>query len=240
MSIREITREELDRCIQRCGADEELQEVLREHDAEETQTKARQILRKFAVDQAMEGARQRQAGLNSIAESPVWKDQEFLNKLSHDFMARDLEKSRETTKHYIDSAKQPATGPKSLMGNPKRGADGQLVRDARGQVIWDTSTEQQFNPTDVNLRNAVEKSGQDCGHCVFYRYQDGACQIVGGSVADNLTCDKFTAKPTLEQRVLSVQQGAANMRADGKIDLTKSIMGNPVRQADGSIKWVVN
>jgi cell division septum initiation protein DivIVA len=32
---------------------------------------------------------------------------------------------------------------------------------------------------------------------------------------------------------------ASNVMADGRIDLTKSIMGNPVRQADGSIKWVV-
>lgn len=31
-----------------------------------------------------------------------------------------------------------------------------------------------------------------------------------------------------------------NMTADGKIDPTKSVMGQPVRQADGSIKWVVD
>jgi hypothetical protein len=237
MSIREITRAELDHYIQRCGADENLQSILHELDSEEIQENATRVLRKFAVDQAMEAARERKAALASIPESPVWKDPEFLNKLSRDFAAKFFEKSRETTKHYIDSTARLNV---SKMGNPRKGADGRPVRDRRGLVIWDTSGEQQFNPTDVNLRNAVEKSGQDCGHCVFYRYQDGACQIVGGSVAANLTCDKFTAKPTLEQRVLSVQQGAANMRADGKIDLTKSIMGNPVRQADGSVKWVVN
>ena len=175
--------------------------------------------------------------MDSIAESPVWKDPKFLGELSQRFAAKDLEKSRETTKHYIDGGGQPARAPNiSKMGNPKRGADGRVLRDARGQVIWDTSGEGQFNPTDVNLRNAKENSGQDCGHCVFYRSQDSACQIVGGSVAANLICDKFTAKPTLEQRVLRIQQG--NMRADGKIDLTKSIMGNPVRNPDGSVSWV--
>jgi len=32
---------------------------------------------------------------------------------------------------------------------------------------------------------------------------------------------------------------APNITADGKIDPTKSIMGNPVKQADGSFKWVI-
>jgi len=31
-----------------------------------------------------------------------------------------------------------------------------------------------------------------------------------------------------------------NVMADGRIDPTKSIMGQPQRQADGSIKWIVN
>jgi hypothetical protein len=227
------------RCLQCCGADEELQETLREFDVEETQMRARQVLRKFAVDRAMEEARQRKVALDSITESPVWKDPQFLIKLSREFADPEAIKNY-IIKHYIDNAGQPARAPNiSKMGNPLRGADGQILRDGKGQVIWgDTSAEGQFNPTDVNLRNAKENSGQDCGHCIFYRSQDSACQIVGGSVADNLICDKFTAKPTLEQRVLSVQRGLSNMRADGKIDPTKSIMGNPVRNPDGSVSWV--
>jgi hypothetical protein len=226
--------ENLQKILREFGAGEELEKALREGDSQETQRNARRVLRKFAVDEAMEQAHQRKAALASIRESPVWKDPQFLMNLSRDFTAKDFEKSRETTKHYIDSAPKLNV---SRMGNPLRGADGQLLRDGKGQVIWgDTSAEGQFNPTDVNLRNAQEKSGQDCGHCVFYRSEGSACQVVGGSVSDNLICDKFTAKPTLEQRVLRIQQG--NMRADTKIDVTKSIMGNPVRNPDGSVSWV--
>ena len=234
------TDEEARRCLQHCGADEELEEILREIDGEETQEKARHLVRKFAVDQEMEEARHKKAGLDSIAESSIWRDPKFLTELSRHFIAKDFEENRKITRHYIDNAGQPARAPNiSKMGNPKRGADGRVLRDARGEVIWDTSAEQQFNPTDVNLRNAQENSGQDCGHCIFYRNQDGTCQIVGGLIADNLICDKFTAKPTLEQRALRIQQGTKTMTADGKIDTTKSIMGTPKRNADGSVEWIV-
>jgi hypothetical protein len=236
------------RCLRRCGTDNpELQEALREHDAEEAQTKARQLLRKFAVDEVMEKARQKKATLDSIAESPVWKHPAFLRKLSHNFMAADLEKSRETTKHYIDSTGQPARAPCiSKMGNPKRGADGRLVRDARGEVIWDTSAQSdriaEVNPTSAHLRKAQQGSLQNCGQCASYN-QDKTCQIVTGPVASDLTCDKFTAIPA---KPLSLVVGAAsrdsvqrkNVMADGRIDLTKSVMGNPVRNPDGSWTWV--
>ena len=49
--MREITREELDRCIRHCGADENLQSVLAELDAEEIPIKASQLLRRVAVDE---------------------------------------------------------------------------------------------------------------------------------------------------------------------------------------------
>lgn len=246
MSIREITRADLDRCIQRCGADEKLLDALREGDAEETQENARRLLRKLAVDEAMEKARQKRAASDSIAESPVWKDQGFLNKLSQDFVAEDLKKSREETKHYIDSAKQPARPSNiSRMGNPKRGADGRLVRDARGEVIWDTRAESdriaEFDPASANLRKAQQGSLKNCGQCATYN-QDKTCQIVTGPVSADLTCDKFTAIPA---KPLSLVVGAAsrdsvqrkNVTADGKIDPTKSIMGNPVRNPDGSYSW---
>ena len=242
MSIREITREELDRCIQRCGADANLRSTLRELDAEETQIKARQILRKCAVDQAMEKARQKRAALDSIAESPVWKSMQFVNKLSQVFLAKDLEKSRETTKHYIDSTKQPATHLKSRMGHP--------VRQADGSFIWDTSAASggisagQFDPASANLRKAQQGSLQNCGQCAYYN-QDKTCQIVTGPVSGDLTCDKFSGIPAKPVSLVygaasrdNVQRSRPNITADGKLDPRISIMGHPVRQADGSIKWV--
>jgi len=107
----------------------------------------------------------------------VMEDQVVSAGFLKELLRRDFEKSRETSKHYIDSAKQPSPRPKSKMGHPKRGADGRILRDASGRVIWETDEE--------------------------------------------------------------VKKVPANVRADGVIDTTKSIMGNPVRQADGSIKWVV-
>jgi hypothetical protein len=186
----------------------------------------------------MEGARQRKAASDSLAESPVWKNEEFLNKLSHDFMAADFEKSRQTTRHYIDGAKQPARGPKSRMGIPRRGAD--------GRVIWDTSAESggisagQFAPTGVNLRKAQQGGLQNCGQCANYN-QDKTCKIVTGPVSADLTCDKFTAIPAKPVSAYgaasrdSVQR--KNVTADGKIDPNISIMGNPKRNPDGSITW---
>jgi len=47
----------------------------------------------------------------------------------------------------------------------------------------------------------------------------------------------------IEGTVKSVRKAGdverVNITADGKIDPSKSLMGNPVRQADGSFKWVV-
>jgi hypothetical protein len=236
------TDEEGRRYLEHFGADEELEKILRESDdVAETQRKARQVLRKFAVDEAMEEARQRQARLNSIAESPIWKSQEFLNNLSRDFMAKDFEKSRETTKHYIDSAKQPATGPKSRMGEPRRGADGQVLRDARGSIIWDEGISSgQFDPASAHLRKAQQGSLQNCGQCAYYN-QDKTCQIVTGPVSGDLTCDKFRAIPA---KPVSLVYGAASRDSvqrsrttDGRIDTTKSRMGNPKRNPDGSTTW---
>jgi hypothetical protein len=238
------TDEEGRRCLQHCGADEELQEILREFDAEETQTKARQILRKFAVDEAMEKARCRKAALDSIEDSPVWKDPRVLTELSQRFMAKDLEKSRETTKHYIDSAKH-SLGPKSQMGQPKRGADGQVLRDANGRVIWDTSAQSdieiaQFDPTSVHLGKAQQGSLKNCGQCAHYN-QNKTCQIVTGPVSADLTCDKFGAIPA---KPVSLVYGAGSRDSvqrsrttDGRIDTTKSRMGTPKRNPDGSTTW---
>lgn len=238
MSIREITRAELDRCIQRCGADEKLLDCLREGDAEEAQEKARQLLRKLAVDEALEKAREKRAALDSIAESSVWKDPQFLNKLSHDFMAADLEKSRETTKHYIDSTKQLATGPKSRMGNP--------VRQADGSFKWETNAQSggisagQFAPGSAHLRKAEQGSLKNCGQCANYN-QDKTCQIVTGPVSADLTCDKFTAIPAKPVSAYGTASRDSvrrkNVTADGKLDPSISIMGNPKRNRDGSFTW---
>jgi hypothetical protein len=233
-SIRQYGADEsLQKALREFGAYEGLRKVLREFDAEETQRNARQVLRKFAVDRAMEGARQRQAGLTSIAESSVWKDQEFLNKLSRDFMAEAFEKSRQTTRHYIDSAKQPATGPKSRMGIPRRGAD--------GRVIWDEGISSgQFDPASAHLRKAEQGSLKNCGQCANYN-QNKTCQIVTGPVSADLTCDKFTAipaKPVSAYGAASRDSGQRkNVTADGRLDPNISIMGNPKRNRDGSFTW---
>jgi len=248
-------------CIAHCGADEELQKALREigagpeldkalreGDAQRTQRTARQILCKFAMDRAMEKARQNKATLDSITESSVWKDPRFLGELSQRFLAKDFEKSRETTKHYIDSTKQLATGPKSRMGSPRRGADGQILRDANGRVIWDTSAQSdaiaQFDPASAHLRKAQQGSVETCGQCAYYN-QDETCQIVTGPVSSDLTCDKFGAIPA---KPVSLVYGAAsrdsvqrkNVTADGKINPNVSRMGRPKLGLDGQIIWEVN
>jgi hypothetical protein len=111
------------------------------------------------IDDAWRQIDAEEAQARSIAESPVWKDPQFLNYLQRAL----LEKSRETTKHYIDGQ---STRPRNIsrMGNPKRGGDGRVLRDARGLVIWDTSAEQQSNSADANLRRAEENRGRDCDH----------------------------------------------------------------------------
>jgi hypothetical protein len=237
-SIRQYGADEsLQKALREFGAYEGLRKVLREFDAEETQRNARQVLRRLAVDEAMGRACHRKAALDSIAESPVWKNPQFVNKLSHDFMAADFKKSRETTKHYIDSAKQPATGPKSKMGNP--------VRQADGSFKWVATTQSdaiaEFDPASAHLHKAQQGSLQNCGQCANYN-QDKTCQIVTGPVSADLTCDKFTGIPA---KPVSLMSGAAsrnsvqrkNVTADGKLNPSISIMGNPKRNPDGSITW---
>jgi hypothetical protein len=177
--------------------------------------------RKYAADEALKKARCRKAELDSISESPVWKDQEFLNKLSQTFMAEAFEKSRETTKHYIDSTKQPATGPKSLLGEPRRGADGQVLRDANGRVIWDTNTEQRV----LDVQRGVKSVTAD-GKINPNVSRMGQPKLgLDGQVTWEVNDEPKTRR--------------VNVRADGKIDPTKSLMGNPKLNADGSITWDV-
>jgi len=197
-----------EQCLQENGfTDADLEEIQRQIDAED-------------------------AAAKSIAESPIWKDPQFVDKLAHAFAAEDLEKSRETTKHYVDSPGQPARAPNvSKMGNPKRGADGRVLRDARGLVIWDSPASEEIpaNRIAAGLRHS-ESNEYNCTHCISYKNQANPCPIVGATTAAaTMVCDKFAGKPS----------SIKNMRADGKIDPTKSIMGNPVRQTDGSVKWEV-
>ena len=70
---------------------------------------------------------------------------------------------------------------------------------------------QKFPATAVNLRAAGENPEENCGHCVFYDWikkQD--CTIVEGAISENMVCDEFTGKPTLERWVLGVQRGNAS------------------------------
>jgi hypothetical protein len=217
-------------CIRHCGADanlqkvlrefgagEELEQVLREGDAQRTQRKARQILCKFAMDRAMEKARQNKATLDSITESSVWKDPRFLGELSRRFLAKDLAKSRETTKHYIDNTGQPARTPNiSEMGSPKLGTDGRVMRDAEGEVIWEVSGQSKtpYRPNvmaDGRINPNVSMMG---------RPKLG----LDGQVTWEVN-DEPTPRPV-------------NVRADGKIDATKSLMGTPKLNPDGSITWM--
>jgi hypothetical protein len=237
-------------CIRCYGADESVLQALREFGAGEEPDNASNALRdyrhrKYAADEALEKARCRKSALDSIEDSPVWKDPRVLTELSQRFMAKDFEKSRETTKHYIDHAGQPATGPKSRMGEPRRGADGQVLRDARGSIIWDEGISSgQFDPASAGLRKAQQGSLKNCGQCAYYN-QDKTCQIVAGPVSADLTCDKFGAIPA---KPVSLVYGAAsrdsvqrkNVTADGKINPNKSLMGTPKLNADGSITWEVN
>jgi hypothetical protein len=154
MSAEELAEWCLSQPTTRCDADRELEEAMRQIDAEDRRAK-------------------------SLDESPMWKEPYF-SQMERELAAADFEKSRQITKHYIDGAPQPVRAPdKSRMGHPKRGADGQILRDANGLPVWEA---------------------------------DG------------------DSNPTSSSR--------ANVTADGRIDPKKSIMGNPVRQPDGSVKWV--
>ncbi len=208
------SEDEADRCLRdHCGyTDADFEEILRQIDAENQKGKGM-----------------------SIAESPVWKDQQFLDNLSRDFMARDFEKSRKSTKHYIDNAAQPARTLK--MGNPKRGADGRVLRDGRGLAIWDqelpgtepSTSENQQNQRIANHFRSAQGTGalfpENCASCSSYGSQADPCPIVGGLIdpASGI-CDLFKPK-----------QHTENASANGKVDVTKSIMGVPLRGSDGRI-----
>jgi hypothetical protein len=74
----------------------------------------------------------------------------------------------------------------------------------------DTVGSQKFPASEVNLHPAAENNEEDCGHCIFYDYeQKETCSIVEGPIAANMTCDEYTGKPTLERWVLGVQRGNA-------------------------------
>lgn len=59
-------------------------------------------------------------------------------------------------------------------------------------------------PDDVNYRAATPE-GDNCGECVFFRYQVNECQIIEGQVSANMVCDEYTGRPTLQDIVHSVQ-----------------------------------
>jgi hypothetical protein len=222
----------------RChGVDESVLQALREFGTGEEIGNALRDYRhrKYAADEALEKARQRKAVSDSIESSPVLKDLAFWECFRREEAAKEeSEKNKERVKRYIDNAGQPATGPKSRMGVPRRGAD--------GRVIWDEGISSgQFDPASAHLRKAEQGSLQNCGQCANYN-QDKTCQIVTGPVSADLTCDKFMAIPA---KPVSLVYGAAsrdsvqrkNVTADGKIDPNISIMGTPKRNPDGSITW---
>lgn len=57
----------------------------------------------------------------------------------------------------------------------------------------------------------------------------------------HLAIDKVKPPPGTVKNVRGADgvSAAPNILSDGRLDLTKSMMGHPVRQADGSYKWVV-
>lgn len=95
----------------------------------------------------------------------------------------------------------------------------------------------------LNLYREAEKKA--LVDSITQRSQFKADELKDKSVEDlrviHLAIDK--AKPP-EGTVKSVRGAdgaspAPNITTDGRIDTTKSLMGLPVRQADGSFKWVV-
>ena len=231
------TNEDAWDCIRHCGADatlqkalrelgagEELDKALREGDALETQRKARHVLRKFAVDEAMEKARQTKATLDSIESSPALKDPEFWARFRREEAAKaELEKKKDQVKHYIDSAGQPARASNiSKMGNPKRGADGQVLRDVNGRVIWEPNAEQRVLNVQRNIKSVTADGKINPNKSMMGHPKLGLDGHVTWIVNDE-------PKPQ-----------PVNVKADGKIDPKKSLIGTPKRNADGSISWLVN
>lgn len=79
----------------------------------------------------------------------------------------------------------------------------------------DTSTREKFSQKEVNFRPGDEnRPDAICGNCIFRDWVGKIdCSIVEGTIADNMTCDENTPKPTLERWVLGVKRGNASDEA---------------------------
>jgi len=77
-------------------------------------------------------------------------------------------------------------------------------------------THEKFSQKEVNFRPGDENSPDAiCQNCVFRDWASKSnCSIVEGTIADNMTCDENTPKPSLERWVLGVQRGNASDEAD--------------------------
>jgi hypothetical protein len=235
-------------CIAHCGADEELQKALRdigagpelekalrEGDAQRTQRKARQILCKSAMDRAMEKARQNKATLDSITESSVWKDPRFLAELSQRFLAKDFEKSRETTKHYIDSAHLRKAQQGSLQNCGQCAYHNQdntckvVTGPVSGDLTCDKFTGIPAKPVSL-VYGAASRDSLQRKNVTADGKLDPKKSLMG---TPKLNADgSITWEVNDEPKTRRV-----NVRADGKIDATKSLMGTPKLNPDGSIAW---
>jgi hypothetical protein len=176
------------------------------------------------------------ASAKSIAESPVWKDPEFLKLIAEGAAksaeAKRFEKSREETRHYIDSTSpQPRRANRtvdgkvdlsvSMMGYPKRGVDGLMT--------WDAP---KVCPKCGHPNNLNNPNNENCPYCGYYWEQNAG--------PTRLPLNTVRAGSASRDRVDGSIDHSKNRTADGRVDVRKSILGNPVRQADGSIKWVVD
>jgi hypothetical protein len=116
------------------------------------------------------------------------------------------------------------------------------VKDLTGKLA--DSEKKAKDATDaLNLYKEAEKKA--LMDSITQRSQFKADELKDKSVEElrtiHVTIDKVKPPEGTVKNVRGADGAspAPNITADGRIDTTKSIMGNPVRQADGSIKWVV-
>ena len=106
-----------------------------------------------------------------------------------------------------------------------------------------TDAEKKAKDANDELTKYKEAEKKGLAESILKRSDFKAEDLKDKSVEDLRTIHAAIDHVKIEGTVKNVR-GAGdklplNMTADGKIDPTKSVMGNPVRQADGSIKWVV-
>jgi hypothetical protein len=107
------------------------------------------------------------------------------------------------------------------------GDQGNSVMKSETDLIW-PGGEGRLKQLDVNYRTA-EPDAERCGECVFFRRGTNICSVVEGQVSENMVCDEFTGRGTIEQMVQSYR---SNNSADPTIDQLTSEQRNRIPKSE--------